>query len=268
MIFKRKDLSSLHVPHNKNTAGCVPTQMTCPKEVLLPMNMHSGAPAVPVVEVGDHVRVGQLIAREDGNISAPVHATISGTVAADATYEQDGKTVFIHDIDRASTVLVVLQKKVGDVYNDIEAVEVSLSYETDEQEVALVGLGQYEFTNLPNDGTEYRVHLLVNNYNESYDNDQNGTYSEEEAVALIDALTVNAKVDIHLDFEADSYLQEIRVDASQIHPDLRPTGVLAQILYRDLGDVHHYQIISQHTVEPYGIKMKFDDNSDVVTCEW
>ena len=44
--------------------------------------MHSGAPAVPVVSVGDHVRIGQLIAREEGKISSPVHATISGTVTA------------------------------------------------------------------------------------------------------------------------------------------------------------------------------------------
>ncbi len=78
---KRKDISSLHVPHNKNTAGCTPVAMACPKEVLLPMNMHYGAAAIPVVEVGDYVRVGQLIAKEDEtSISSPVHATISGTV--------------------------------------------------------------------------------------------------------------------------------------------------------------------------------------------
>ena len=89
MIFK-KDLSSLHVPHNKHTAGCTPVPMTTPKEVLLPMNMHSGAPAVPTVSVGDHVYVGQLIAQEDGNISAPVHATVSGTVVEIAPVQQAG----------------------------------------------------------------------------------------------------------------------------------------------------------------------------------
>ena len=80
MIFK-KDISSLHVPHNKNTAGCDPVKIQTPKEVILPMNMHSGGEAEPIVSVGDHVYVGQLIAREEGRFSSPVHASVSGTVA-------------------------------------------------------------------------------------------------------------------------------------------------------------------------------------------
>ena len=79
MIFK-KDISSLHVPHNKNTAGCEPVKIQTPKEVILPMNMHSGSVAEPIVNVGDHVYVGQLIAREGERFSSPVHATVSGTV--------------------------------------------------------------------------------------------------------------------------------------------------------------------------------------------
>lgn len=80
MIFK-KDISSLHVPHNKHTAGCEPVKIETPKEVILPMNMHSGGEAMPIVSAGDHVYVGQLIAREEGRFSSPVHATVSGTVA-------------------------------------------------------------------------------------------------------------------------------------------------------------------------------------------
>ena len=79
MVLK-KDISSLHVPHNKHTAACVPTRIETPKEVILPMNMHSGHDAEPIVNVGDHVKVGQLIAREEGRFSSPVHATVSGTV--------------------------------------------------------------------------------------------------------------------------------------------------------------------------------------------
>ena len=82
MIFKKKNISSLHLPHNKNTAGCVPVEINAPKEVLLPMDMHSGHVAEPVVSVGEHVKVGQLIAREEGRFSSPVHATVSGTVVA------------------------------------------------------------------------------------------------------------------------------------------------------------------------------------------
>ena len=76
----KKDISSLHVPHNKNTAAYVPQRIETPAEVILPMNMHSGHDAEPIVSVGDYVKVGQLIAREEGRFSSPVHATISGTV--------------------------------------------------------------------------------------------------------------------------------------------------------------------------------------------
>ena len=76
----KKNISSLHLPHNKNTAACKPVRIADPKEVILPMDMHSGGLAVPVVSVGEYVRVGQLIAKEDGRFSSPVHATVSGTV--------------------------------------------------------------------------------------------------------------------------------------------------------------------------------------------
>ena len=80
-MFFKKNISSLHLPHNKNTAGCKPVRIADPKEVILPMDMHSGGLAVPVVSAGEYVRVGQLIAKEDGRFSSPVHASVSGTVA-------------------------------------------------------------------------------------------------------------------------------------------------------------------------------------------
>ena len=76
----KKDISSLHVPHNKHTAACEPVRIDLPHEVVLPMNMQSGHDAVPIVQVGDLVKVGQLIAREEGRFSSPVHATVSGKV--------------------------------------------------------------------------------------------------------------------------------------------------------------------------------------------
>ena len=76
----RKRLQAVHVPHHKNTAGMKAETLPPPKEVLLPMNMHMGTPAVPVVSVGDYVRVGQKLARGEGSITCEVHATVSGTV--------------------------------------------------------------------------------------------------------------------------------------------------------------------------------------------
>ncbi len=91
----RKNISTLKLPHYKSTAACAAVRMAPPKEVLLPLNMHSGDAAIPVVEPGDHVLVGQLIAKEGGRNSAPVHASVSGTVKAIEPYAVGRKTTAI-----------------------------------------------------------------------------------------------------------------------------------------------------------------------------
>jgi electron transport complex protein RnfC len=53
-----------------------------PEVVVIPLSMHAGAPANPIVEVGDTVKVGQKIGEAAGFISAPVHSSVSGTVIA------------------------------------------------------------------------------------------------------------------------------------------------------------------------------------------
>ncbi len=53
-----------------------------PAEVVIPLSMHAGAPANPVVQVGDTVKVGQKIGEPAAFISAPVHSSVSGTVTA------------------------------------------------------------------------------------------------------------------------------------------------------------------------------------------
>ena len=53
-----------------------------PDTVIIPLAMHIGAPANPVVQAGDTVKVGQLIGEQAGFISAPVHSSVSGTVIA------------------------------------------------------------------------------------------------------------------------------------------------------------------------------------------
>jgi len=46
------------------------------------LSQHIGAPATPIVEVGERVLRGQLIAKASGFVSAPIHASVSGTVKA------------------------------------------------------------------------------------------------------------------------------------------------------------------------------------------
>lgn len=53
-----------------------------PKEVFIPLQQHIGAPCKAVVEIGEEVRIGQVIGTVDAYVSSPVHATISGKVKA------------------------------------------------------------------------------------------------------------------------------------------------------------------------------------------
>ncbi len=51
-------------------------------DLVYPLSQHIGAPANPVVAVGDTVKMGQMIAEAGGFVSAPIYATVSGTVKA------------------------------------------------------------------------------------------------------------------------------------------------------------------------------------------
>ena len=50
--------------------------------VVIPMNMHLGAPSNPCVQKGDHVKIGQVIGEPVGGLGLPVHASIAGEVTA------------------------------------------------------------------------------------------------------------------------------------------------------------------------------------------
>ena len=51
-------------------------------ELVFPVSQHIGAPASPVVAVGDTVLRGQKIAEASGFVSAPVYSSVSGKVKA------------------------------------------------------------------------------------------------------------------------------------------------------------------------------------------
>ena len=53
-----------------------------PARVVIPMSLHIGAPCKPCVAVGDSVTVGQMVGEAPAFVSAPVHASVSGTVSA------------------------------------------------------------------------------------------------------------------------------------------------------------------------------------------
>jgi len=56
------------------------TELPLPEKVVIPLSQHIGAPSNPIVNVGDEVKTGQVIAEAGGFVSIPQHATISGKV--------------------------------------------------------------------------------------------------------------------------------------------------------------------------------------------
>ncbi len=77
-----KGRGGVYVAHNKLTAEKETVRITPPEIVTLPMSQHIGAPCTPTVKKGDKVYVGQLIGDSDKYVSAPIHASVSGTVTA------------------------------------------------------------------------------------------------------------------------------------------------------------------------------------------
>ena len=73
----------VHPYDGKDLAKDQPIRRIKPKEILVyPLSQHIGAPASPIVAVGDTVLRGQKIAETGGFVSAPVFASVSGTVKA------------------------------------------------------------------------------------------------------------------------------------------------------------------------------------------
>lgn len=79
LTFKK---GGIHVPEHKFTSADKIIDVELPKKVSITLKQHIGIPSVPIVKRGDKVTRGQKIAEAVGRVSAPVHASISGTVTS------------------------------------------------------------------------------------------------------------------------------------------------------------------------------------------
>lgn len=74
--------------------------LPAPEQVVIPMSLHVGAPCEPIVKAGDNVLLGQKIGEAKSAISAPIHASVSGTVkAVEPRLHPNGKMVMSVVID-------------------------------------------------------------------------------------------------------------------------------------------------------------------------
>ena len=71
----------VHPYEGKELAKDAPIKEVLPKgELVFPLSQHIGAPATPIVAVGDTVLKGQKIAEAGGFVSSPIYSSVSGTV--------------------------------------------------------------------------------------------------------------------------------------------------------------------------------------------
>ncbi|MGE0021672.1 MAG: electron transport complex subunit RsxC [Draconibacterium sp.] len=116
-MLKTFKIGGVHPPENKISANAKIEQLPLPKIVFIPVAQHIGAPATPVVNKGDAVKVGQLIAKSSSFVSTNIHAPVSGKVkkvdvAPDSTgYTKQGIFIdvegdeWMDEIDRSETLV-------------------------------------------------------------------------------------------------------------------------------------------------------------------
>ncbi len=89
--MKTFKIGGVHPAENKLSAAEPIKVAELPKQVVLPLSQHIGAPAKAIVQKGDVVKVGTMIAEAGGFVSAPIFSSVSGKVAkVDAVIDASG----------------------------------------------------------------------------------------------------------------------------------------------------------------------------------
>ena len=78
--MKTFKMGGVHPEENKISNDAAIEVMPVPAQMVVLMNQHLGAPATPIVQKGDKVKVGQLIGEAQAFMCANVHSPVSGTV--------------------------------------------------------------------------------------------------------------------------------------------------------------------------------------------
>jgi electron transport complex protein RnfC len=101
-MLKTFPMGGVHPPENKFSAGKEIEVLPLPKTVTIPTGQHIGAPTQVIVKRGEQVKVGQLIAKAGGFVSANIHSSVSGKVKKiDEVFDSTGyrRTAVIIDVE-------------------------------------------------------------------------------------------------------------------------------------------------------------------------
>ncbi|MCR5313474.1 MAG: electron transport complex subunit RsxC, partial [Bacteroidaceae bacterium] len=135
-MMKTFRIGGVHPEENKLSSAEPIKVAELPQVAVYPMGQHIGAPAKPIVQKGDKVKVGTMIAEAGGFVSAPIFSGVSGTVLkVDTVIDASGyakPAVYIkvegdeweESIDRSETLVTLKDKPEltpEDIVNKIKA---------------------------------------------------------------------------------------------------------------------------------------------------
>ncbi|MDE7284249.1 MAG: electron transport complex subunit RsxC [Lachnospiraceae bacterium] len=131
-------VGGIHPYDGKELSKDKPIKAVLPKgDLVYPLSQHIGAPAKPIVEKGDRVLTGQKIAEAGAFVSAPIYATVSGTV----------KAIEPRRVVTGDNVMSIIIENDG-LYEEVEYPEVKPLEEMSKQEIielvkeaGIVGMG-------------------------------------------------------------------------------------------------------------------------------
>ena len=143
-MLKTFKVGGIHPPENKLSAGAVVETLPLPEMVIIPVSQHIGAPAQIMVQKGDAVKVGTIIAKQTGFVSANIHSSVSGIVQKiEETFDTSGyrrKAIIINvdgdqwedSIDQTTTLKTDIELSTSEIIQRIS-------------ELGIVGLGGATF---------------------------------------------------------------------------------------------------------------------------
>ena len=150
-------LRGAKIPHFKNTDKTGAVLLSNVKKVTIPASMHIGAPAKITVKKGDAVKVGSLIAEQNGFVSSPIYSSVSGKVLSiDDIVLSNGKTASAVTIESDGEMKLddsIKAPRVRGKASLLEAIKQS----------GIVGLGGAGFPTYVKFSTDKKIeYLLVN----------------------------------------------------------------------------------------------------------
>lgn len=132
-MLKTFRIGGIHPKEKKISAGQTIQPIAVPAQVIIPLSQHIGAPTQPIVKKGDTVKVGTLIGKTVGFVSANIHSSVSGTVlkidkALDASgYKRDAVFIKVEgdeweeSIDRSPQLIKECDLSPAEILNKIAA---------------------------------------------------------------------------------------------------------------------------------------------------